>query len=64
MSTSMMVLTVAQFSPTSVIWPTTALYSVTTGSPSSMPELVPLLMVKECAQLELDQSTTLADSNT
>ena len=32
MSTSITVLTVAQFSPSSVTWPTTAPYSVTTGS--------------------------------
>ena len=57
------VLTVAQVSPSSVICPTTALYSVTTGSPSSMPLLAPLLMVKEWDQLEEDQSTTLQDSN-
>ena len=64
MSTSMRVETVAQLVPSSVIWPTTAPYSVMTGSPISMPEDAPLEMVKELDQFELDQSTTLQDSST
>ena len=64
MSTSMSVDTVAQVSPSSVTWPTTAPYSVTTGSPSSIPELAPLEIVKLWAQFDEDQSTTLQDSKT
>ena len=62
MSTSISVLTVAQFVPSSVIWPTTAPYSVMTGSPISMPLVSPLLIVKDDDQFDDDQSTTLADS--
>ena len=61
-STSMSVETVAQLVPSSVTWPTRMPSSVTTGSLSSMPEVRPLLMVKELDQLEADHSTTLADS--
>ena len=64
MSTSISVLTVAQVSPSSVTCPTSAPYSVMTGSPYSMPLRAPLLMVKEEDQLEEDQRTTLLDSST
>ena len=60
----MMVETVAQLVPSSVTCPTTAPYSVMTGSPSSMPLEEPLEIVKALDQLELDQSTTLHDSIT
>ena len=62
MSTSISVLTVAQFVPSSVICPTTAPYSVMTGSPISMPLVSPLLIVNDDDQFDDDQSTTLADS--
>ena len=54
----------AQLVPSSVIWPTSAPYSVITGSPSSMPLVAPLPTVKDEDQLEEDQSTTLQDSST
>ena len=62
-STSMSVLTVAHVSPSSVTCPTSAPYSVMTGSPYSMPLDAPLLIVKEDDQLDDDQRTTLLDSS-
>ena len=63
-STSMSVRTVAELSPSSDIWPTSAPYSFTTQSPTSIPFLSPLLMVKLEPQFEALQETILADSYT
>ena len=63
-STSMSVRTVAELSPSSEICPTSAPYSLTTQSPTSMPFFSPLFTVKLEPQFEALQDTMRADSNT